>query len=273
MKVLNDDIKVIGVEAIAGCLLLLANADNKNRECITVSFDWNNGPVYPMSKLMLIDQATTFNAFNGLKTEEEGQHIKKLLTQRLSNEHIEEVNTLLTKKEFIEYISFNGSYLTRYPADRFQRNQINAQYMVERYKLADHRYLYKMLCGHQEEQYISVGNWRITNIRSADQPGSALYFDLIDSKGKSSEDKSLPYHWVIEGAVSRLFSVALPNDDTGLSDMMDLALEAARFDNWLDFIKYKFAAIVLQKSTLKIERLTQEANSFKSKLSDIIKLF
>ncbi len=225
MKILNDYVKVIGIEASAGCMLLLANAENKKRECVTVHFDWGNGPAYPMSKLMLIDQATGYNAFEGFGTEEESKRIKNILTQRLSDEHIDELNTLLATRELLEYISFEGAALIKYPADHFNRNQINAQYVIERYILPDHRYVYKVLNGNCEESDIKIGRWSITNIQPAAHKDKALYFDLIDPEGKSSADKSIPYHWVIEGAESGLFSVATNNDDTGLSDMMGLALE------------------------------------------------
>jgi hypothetical protein len=213
MKSLNDNIKVIGVEAIAGCMFL--------------------GP----------------------------------------DEHIDEVNTLLAIKELIEYIGFDGSSLTKYAAERFKQNEINAEYVIERYRLPDHQFFYKIFRRNREESNICIGDWRITNIRSANHVDKALYFDLIDPTGKSSEDKFLPYYWVIEGAECNLFSRSLPNDSTGLDDMMNLAYEAARFDNWLDFIKHKFTAIVLRESNLKIEMLTQEVNSFKSNLYNLIKSF
>jgi len=93
---LNKEIEVVGIEAIAGSLLILMNPKKSRSLCLQVSL--NGQRAEPQDQLYLVGQVTTFNAFNELSTEQEKENAKLLLEQKLTDDSVRLINRLLQEE-------------------------------------------------------------------------------------------------------------------------------------------------------------------------------
>jgi hypothetical protein len=139
------------------------------------------------------------------------------------------------------YIGIDGSSISKYCPTFYKRTDISSEYLyvLEGYKNDDKHFTYKIFKNEVEQDYITVGKWKIINIRPSYKPSCAFLFDLVDPNGKSSEDNTFPYHQITKGVESFLFAKFIFNDDTGINDMMNTALQAHQYENWSDFVNNK----------------------------------
>ena len=144
------------------------------------------------------------------------------------------------------YIGIDGRQVTKCSPKVYKRRDLSLmyRYVLEAYEKSNNKFFFKIFKNDVEQNFIDVGNWKITNIRPAEESNIAFLFDLVDPSGESSKDIDLPYNHSIDGTGTHLVSKLLFNDNTGLNDMMNLATKAASFENWKDYIKNGFESIL-----------------------------
>jgi len=145
-------------------------------------------------------------------------------------------------------------------------------YVVERYKhetIGDNiDYKYKIYKNNEIQTFINIGNWKIENLHSESKwVPKILYFDLIDPKGVSSADKTLPYYWINSTSATYIYVNFV--GVFGINNLLKLGLEASTHSHWLSFIKARFLANATGKHNIKILNLEKEVDKLKTKLSSI----
>lgn len=94
MKKFKESVKVIGVEAIAGSILILST-DEQIKRGLGLQVVVDNDNTVVQDKLLELDKITTFNAFKEINSKQQSDNYLQLLFRKLKDEQVEKINTLL----------------------------------------------------------------------------------------------------------------------------------------------------------------------------------